>query len=397
MLKYTQILHHGVVYSLGDVHGQGGRMVEFVKRLKRFSAEKDPCQAAFVQLGDLCDGFSFPEDDSRERLIAETKARIARIPELHTANGTHVRLVNWRLDAPERDYFKGSVRGTTTIEEICNEGARDMVVALYQAIKCFETLKFFFEFQTAEPHQFYVVLGNHDADLLRGCCRYGKQQKYILLNLLGFTADEVIKHMTVGTPNVMLRSPYLAWLNARPHLLLSGDTAYMHGGPTGKLSRKLRCSPRAFRRWLTAVDVARTSQAGWNHSVFCEHESFLSPDKADDDWISHPEFISAFCRASHKAFLAVGHSPFLDYAKGKRIDLGRVSQAARVLFRTPARLAYEGKLIKHDTNLKRIGEMWACRHQVGSKKWTGIDEKLTEEVLLRGPDSSAKINLYDEI
>jgi len=397
MLKYTQSLHHSVVYSLGDVHGQGGRMVNFIKRLQDMSATKDQKQAAYVQLGDLCDGFSFPVDNSIESLKSEMSTRIHKIPELCAINGANKPLLNWRLDEPVTNRFLGSIRGTTTIEAILSDGTRDMVEALYQATKCFETLKLFYELQTSESNRFYVVLGNHDADLLRGCCRYGKQQKYLLLGLLGFSPDEVEKHMMQGTPALMLRSPYLAWLNERPHILLSGDTVYMHGGPTGKLSRKLRCSSRAFRRWVNELEVARKSEFGWNHLAFKEHESFLSPDKAEDDWVRHPEYVDAFCRASQKRFLAVGHSPFLDYPKGKLIDLKRVSQEARVLFRTPARLTINNNLIKHDTNLKRVGEMWACRHEVGSNKWSCLTEDFGEEVQLRGSESSAKINLYEEL
>ena len=380
MAEFTHILHHKVIYSTGDTHGQGRRVLAFLDKVKAHS-EAVGEHAAFIQLGDLCDAFSFPEDDSDDALRNDVFDRMSRIPELSLAMRDGRQLVDWRLDNPKYDYYKGSLRGTHDAMYLLEAGERDQLVAIYQAGKCFETLKLFCERQKANPEQFYVVFGNHDADLLRGKSDYARQQKYLLLGLLGFSPDEVVAHMTKGTTNVILRAPWLAWLNQRPHLLLSRDTAYMHGGPTTELVQKLGHDHRAFRRWLRRADFAR--HEGWNHPLFKEHFSFLSPDGAPNDWLRHPERIASFCQAARVRYLAVGHSPFLDFEKGPLLDLKNASAEDKSLFVTPALLPPDGRLIKHDTNLKRSGKLWACRHETGSALWTAWDEWTCSESTMR--------------
>lgn len=371
MAEYTQTLQHKVIYSTGDTHGQGRRVLAMLDRLREKSRSAGE-QAAFIQLGDLCDAFSFPPQETDDALRKDVLERMARIPELSLAMRDGRQLVDWRLDNPKYDYYKGSLRGTRDPMFLLEEGERDQLVAIYQAGKCYETLKLYFERQQADPEHFYVVFGNHDADLLRGRSDYGRQQKYLLLGLLGFSPDEVIAHMQKGTPDVILRAPWLAWLNTRPHLILSRDTAYMHGGPTTELVQKLGCDHRAFRRWIRRADLAR--HVGWNHPMFKEHFSFLSPDGAPNDWLCHPERIAMFCHAAHIRYLAVGHSPFLDFEKGPLLDLKNATPQDKQCFVSPALLPPDARLIKHDTNLKRYGELWFCRHETGSSLWTAWDE-----------------------
>lgn len=378
---YTKKIQHKVIYSTGDMHGQGRRVVGFLDALERQSVAKHE-HAAFIQLGDLCDAFSFPEDKSDKALRQEVRARMECMPELDLAMRDGRQLVDWRLDNPKYDYYKGSLRGTHDGMYLLDEGERDQRVAIYQAVKCFETLKLLYARQTARPEDFHVVFGNHDADLLRGRSEYGRQQKYLLLGLLGFSPDEVIAHMQKGTPAVMLRSPWLAWLNARPHMILSRDTAYMHGGPTTEIVKKIGCDARAFQRWLKQIDHARSQ--GLEHPVFREHFSFLSPDGAANDWLKHPERILSFCHAARVRYLAVGHSPFLDFEKGRMLDLNNVPETIRRLFVTPACLPPDKRLIKHDTNLKRQGALWACRHETGTAQWTAWDEATCTAHAMRG-------------
>ncbi len=384
MMKYTQRILQNVIYSIGDTHGQGARVLELVSRLEAQSAERGE-KAAFVQLGDLGDAFSYPNDDantSNEALRADVYARMARLPELDAAMRDGRKVVNWQfLVVNGTRLFQGERRGLKTPLEVLESDDHVEVEAVFQATKVFETFKLFCEKQVSSPDRFFVVLGNHDADLLRGSSEYGRPQKHVLLGLLGFSPDEVIAHLETeqGAPEVMLRHPWIAWLNERPHLVMSRDTVYMHGGPTGALARALGTSHKAFERWLLQIDAARSQ--GWHHVAFREHWSFLSPDGASNDWIRHPSYITNFLAASRRPYLAVGHSPFLDFEKGPLIDLKNASDEIKHLFRTPARLEPAGKLIKQDTNMKRVGELWACRHVVGTDQWCGIDENLQEHPL----------------
>ncbi|MBQ9817846.1 MAG: metallophosphoesterase [Proteobacteria bacterium] len=370
MTRYIQKIPHSVVYSIGDTHGRGREVIEFIAKLEMRSYLRGETNPAFVQLGDLCDGFAMPEDSSPENLRAISLARIENIPRLrevlfHEGN----RFVDWQKDL--------GVRGLLTADELINHEDPTVITAFYEACKCFETLLLYSHYQKAHPDNFFVIFGNHDADFLRGKCAYGRQQKYILFGLLGLSANAVIAHMTEGKTRRVLRNPWANWMNRRPHLLFSGDTLYMHGGPTGELAQTLaQTGTEGFRQWIAEIDKARGR--GMNDPIFEEHASFLSPDGAPNDWFRFPERILDFLKAAQCDYLAVGHSPFLDYEKGPMLDLANATPEMKRNFNTPAQLPPEGRLIKHDTNLKRTGELWACRHEVGTNIWTGIDANLNE-------------------
>ncbi len=370
MSKFTVKIPHSVIYSIGDTHGRGREVIEFIQKLEMRSILKGERNPAFIQVGDLCDGFAFPEDDSNESLKAQSWARIESMPELKSVlfYPEH-HFVDWERDLGERQRLTG--------EELMACEDRNTVVAVYQAFKCFETLLLYSRYQRAHSENFFVIFGNHDADLLRGQCAYGRQQKYILLGLLGLSPDAVVAHITQGKTRRVLRNHWLNWMNHRPHMILSGDTVYMHGGPTGALSEELAASGGdGFDRWSLEMDKARGR--GMNDPAFTEHSSFLSPDGAANDWLKHPACILDFLKAAQCEYLAVGHSPFLDYEKGPMLDLANATPDMRYRFRTPAQLPPEGRLIKHDTDMKRMGGLWACRHEVGTDIWTGIDAELNE-------------------
>lgn len=375
MAKYTVKLSQSVIYSIGDTHACGGQILEFVQKLTLRSERRgEEARPAFVQLGDLCDGFAFPEDRSIEALKGCNQQRLEAMPELKAALfKADQRFIDWERDAGIRHKF--------TAQELLASTQADVVEATYQAFRCFETLMLYSRHQQWYPEDFYVIFGNHDADLLRGRCAYGRQQKYILLALLGFSPDEVVAHMREGRPELVLRHPWLKWLSERPHIAMSRDTVYMHGGPTGELGARFeRADHDDFNAWLEEIDDARAN--GWDDPHFTEHKCFLSPDGADNDWLRHPERVLNFLAAAQCCYCAVGHSPFLDFEKGPMLDLA--NSPHKKLFATPAQLPPEGRLIKHDTNMKRVGELWACRHETGTDVWTGIDEALKESALRPG-------------
>lgn len=374
MGSYTEKLNYRVIYSVGDAHSQGRRIARVLLKIREKAVEAKE-DAGFIQLGDLCDGFSLPDDSSNEALRADIRRRMFDVPAFGCAVSSATRLVNWHKHETDRE---GDVVGIVSAAQLLEHSDHDEMIALYEASRSFETLDCFMKLQSDTNNHFHVIIGNHDADLLRGRARYGRQQKYLLLGLLGFSPDEVIAHMTQGTPDVLLRHPYLAWLNTRPHMAISRDTIYMHGGPTTTISERMATQgAQGFADWIDELDQARSPQ--WDHAAFREHESFLSPDNAENDWLTAPERLSAFCDAANKTYLAVGHSPFLDFPKGPLLDLKRSPHAP--LFHTPALLPPNGRLVKHDTNLKRTGDLWVCRHDCESSVWSAFDESLRESPL----------------
>ena len=385
MLSYTVSLHHRVIYSLGDTHGRGREQISFVEDIRALNAKNTDEDIAFIQLGDLCDGFSFVIDghtidpESGDAFIDALCCEIHRIgnaiPKLGNILDGSVLLVNWHKHTADRD---GDVVGTYPARDLIARRDLDEIIALYEACKSYETLDLFSSYQAKHPDSFHVILGNHDVDLLLGLSRYGRQQKYLLLGLLGFTPDQVIAHLTRGEGELHKKHPYLAWLYERPHLALSSDTIYMHGGPTTDLSNALLKSKHdGFNAWLAEIDEARNR--GLGDPQFREHESFLSPDGANNDWTQFPERLTHFLDAANRRFAAVGHSPFLDFTKGTLIDL-KLSTYGE-LFETPAQLPPDNRLVKHDTNLKRGGQLWICKHEVGSNDWFGIDRSLRQTPL----------------
>ena len=374
MRRYSVRIPNRVVYSLGDTHGCGREVIKFVLGLELRAMLRHDESPAFIQLGDLCDGFAFPEGVDDEGLKALSRQRVREIPELaRVLMNERNHFVDWRRDE--------GVRGQLTGRELLDSTEHDVITATYQALRCFETLLLYARFQRTHRRNFFVLFGNHDADLIRGRCAYGRQQKYLLFGLLGLSPDAVIRHMTEGLTRRVLRNPWIKWLNQRPHIALSADTVYMHGGPTGALSERLAAS-HDFDAWLGEADAARSR--GVNDPMFDEHHDFLSPDGAPNDWLMHPTRVTDFLEAAERPYLAVGHSPFLDFKKGPVLDLSNPSEEMRFKFRTPAQLPPEGRLIKHDTDMKRHGELWACRHVVGSDVWTGIDAQFCETPLRRG-------------
>ena len=378
MSIYARELGHHVVYSIGDTHGRGGEVARFIDKLRE-RADASGEHAVFVQLGDLCDCFTLPEPHDIESLRTHIRQRVARVPGLAEAVSGGRQFVDWRVfDSNTRD---GAVHGYADFETLISSDCEKVLESLYEATMSYETMQAFAAMSESRDDVIFVF-GNHDADMLRGHSDYGRQQKYLFWGLLGFAPDEVVAHMQHGTPERMLRHPWVKWLNALPHLVISGDTVYMHGGPTGALVERFDAEgDGCFERWVKDLDEARN--VGWEHPEFKEHESFLSPDGAPNDWLHHPACILDFLRFAKRRYLAVGHSPFLDFEKGPMIDLAHVDDI-RHLFHTPAQLPPEGRLIKHDTNLKRGGDLWACRHEVGTDVWTGINADFVESPLRMG-------------
>ena len=381
MAQYTLKLTNSVIYSIGDTHGCDRQVIDFIQKLAIRSELRGEARPAFIQLGDLCDGFAFPKEHTVDVLRVCNQTRLAEMPELRAAlldSGN--RFIDWERYA--------GVRGELTGRELLETAQEDIVDAVYQAFRCYETLMLYSRHQQRYPQDFYVIFGNHDADLLRGRCAYGRQQKYIMLGLLGFSPQEVLAHMTEGTPDIVLRHPWLKWLSERPHILLSHDTVYMHGGPTGALGDRFAAPHNGFETWLDEIDKARAN--GWDDPHFTEHECFLSPDGAANDWLRHPERVLNFLAAARRQYCAVGHSPFLDFEKGPMLDLANTPH--KHLFATPAQLPPQGRLIKHDTNMKRIGELWACRHETGTDVWTGMDAEMKESALRPGFENETCAN-----
>jgi hypothetical protein len=378
--RYVRDIRNRVVYSIGDTHGRGREVVEFIARLEMQSCLRGEERPIFVQLGDLCDHFALPADRSWQNLSALNAALINSSSVLHNAFYSGIEFGDWHR---EGDCICGYYSGKLLLERQDSE----LQAALYSALKSYETLVLYAGIQLRHPEDFCVVFGNHDADLIRGNCAYGRRQKHILFGLLGFSPDEVCAHMIEGgTPHQMLeRSSLLAWLNGRPHLAISDDTVYMHGGPTAVLSERLsQTGDEGFHQWLSEIDAAREAGHDSRHfeaPVFEEHRSFLAPDGADNDWLKSPHRIMSFLRAADRQYLAVGHSPFLDFEKGLILDLTDPGLKARIT--TPALLPPNGCLIKHDTDMKRVGGLWACRHEVGTDVWTAIRADDMQEYEIR--------------
>lgn len=377
---YVTQIPNRIVYSIGDTHGRGREVIEFVARLEARSILHGETHPAFVQLGDLCDYFALPMDRSADHLRALNIAMVESCPMLHDAFYRDIKFGDWQREPND-------ICGYYTADELLASQDDELQAALYSALKSYETLVMYAGMQQRHSNDFYVILGNHDADLIRGVCAYGRRQKHILFGLLGFSPEEVRAHMMgEGTPKHMLqKSPLLSWLNARPHLAVSEDTVYMHGGPTGALAERLsKEGAEGFEAWLEEVGIARDAGDDGRHfelPVFEEHRSFLAPDGSDNDWLKSPHRITDFLKAARCEYLAVGHSPFLDFEKGLFLDLSDPGLKARIT--TPAILPPEGRLLKHDTDMKRVGALWACRHESGTSKWTAIRADDMQEYEIR--------------
>ena len=114
MSIYTRELTGDVVYSIGDAHGRGREIVEFLGGL-RARARAAGERAAFVQLGDLCDCFTLPEVHDNATLRALIRRRIAEVPGLREAVEGRM-FVDWRLF--EGSLREGEVRGFETAETL---------------------------------------------------------------------------------------------------------------------------------------------------------------------------------------------------------------------------------------------------------------------------------------
>ncbi|MFA5623589.1 MAG: hypothetical protein WC966_00835 [Bradymonadales bacterium] len=360
MLKYTKYLPHKHVYSIGDIHGRATELLSVMAKFQILPQELST-NACFVQLGDLIDCFSFPKNANVVNLRIAV-GELLKKPEFADIN----------IDAPmlapaDSHDFERSIaelldpRSTIERDELYNE-----LLHLHSALRSYETLILFKELQEQHPNQFVVVIGNHDIDLLRGRCRYAKRQKEFLLSFLGFSNAIAKTHIQEGCPFILEQSPILAWLNERPHIALSDDTVYMHGGPDAKLAQEIKLRGEdAFIEFLHVIDEARES--AWMHPVFLEHDSFMSPDGEKNDWYHHPEILTAFKQASGKEYLAFGHSPFLHFPKGVDLDLN--DDELQEYFVKCDRIGPGKILIKHDTNLKRGGRFCVCYHEVGTNIW----------------------------
>lgn len=358
--QYTVNLHHKHIYSLGDVHGRGQEMLDFLRSLE-LSPQTLPKDACVIQLGDLIDCFAFPPRASIVNLRT-TITHILQSPQLQSLDH-HLPML---APADSQDQSRTIAQ---LLDPACNIERDELfneLKHLYSALLSFQTLTLFSQLQSSHPDQFFILIGNHDVDLLRGKCRYAKRQKEFLLSFLGLTNSVVIAHMLEGCPFIIEQSPILKWLQERPHIALSSDTIYMHGGPTTSLSQSLcEHGNGAFDDFLRCADEARTQD--WKNPLFLEHHSFLSPDGAHNDWHHNPETITSFCKSAQRSFIALAHSPFLHFPKGQDLDLD--DPKLQTFFEKADRIGPGKMLIKHDTNLKRGGRFCACHHSQNTDSW----------------------------
>ena len=111
MLSYTATVSRRVIYSLGDTHGRGRDQLSFIEKIRDSRPAGE--DYAFVQLGDLCDGFAFSAggrpidaqdgDAFIDALCGEIDAVGRSVPDLADVLAGDLPLVNWHKHADDRD------------------------------------------------------------------------------------------------------------------------------------------------------------------------------------------------------------------------------------------------------------------------------------------------------
>ncbi len=377
------------VSLLGDVHGCWWR----VERLLRRAGWIDPAGrltpprgTLLLQVGDLIDrgkemarqgaieGETGPPLPDRVRALAADAAR--RVPAPGRLGGNPVSIMavaTGDLPWPE---------AMITHQQKLLAHACDSVA----------TLRLFMRLEAgAEAHGSRVVclVGNHEADLLRGRFCHARRQKIYLLALLGASSDAVVAHARHGLPPPELERlgiPELSWLLDRPVLAVGKGLLAVHGGSAGSLLTALdTLGIRDLEALGGLLDEAR--RAGYDHPLTEEGTSLLSPGRPEDDPFQRPVLVHRFLELAGASTLAVGHSPFLHFPRGQWVDID--DPEARRLLETPAFLGCHGEILKLDTDMKRGGPAWLVSAGPDDGTWRALRED-GHELTLRRPEGGAR-------
>ncbi len=361
-------IHQPHLFLLGDVHGRGEEVAQLLAA-RGLSAGSLWCgspEQALVQVGDLIDFAAFPAVDAEEKLG----------PLLQLAADRHLGESDLLLPglAGDSEYgLRDLLAGRVAFSQALQQQER---VALYGALQSLATLRLFRRWDTAavassDRGRVCCLLGNHDLDLLRGRFLYARRQKCFLMALCGVPLREVLRHAAHGLPCAewVHSSPELEWLHALPMVAIAGSTLLVHGGPPRAWVASMEVlgidGPDGLASYL---DAARAE--GFEHPAFAEGLSLFSPDAPDDDWLRLPAPAARFLERMGVAQMAVGHSPFLHFPKGRWQDLNQ--DEVRFKIDRPARLGTQVEIIKLDTNLKRAGLLWLVERRPsaeGSQSW----------------------------
>ncbi|MDY0061797.1 MAG: metallophosphoesterase [Myxococcota bacterium] len=350
----------GGLFLLGDVHGRWEKVAQLLASrgwLDRAGRFAPPAGSHLIQLGDLVDRGTPP---TTLPLLDHPQGPATLLRQLAAAGVPDTRLL-----APP-----AAAAGPVTVGALLAgrldwpaELRREEQRHLLAALDVLTTLRLFLALQAQAADagaRLTCLLGNHEVDLLGGEPRYFVRQKLHLLALLGVPADSPLRCAPSplrGPARLadLARWPELAWLAGLPFALGTHGLLLVHGGPTRRLLGSLDLL--GITRLAGLLDrLEEERAAGFVGPLLQEGASLLSPDLPEDDAVADPSLAQQLLRLADAHTLAVGHSPFLHFPKGRWQQLGDPEVRARA--ERPARLGPGGLILKLDTNLKRGGPAW---------------------------------------
>ena len=165
--------------------------------------------------------------------------------------------------------------------------------------------------------------------------------------------------------------PALTWLLDRPVMAAGQGILAVHGGPCERLV--IAMQTLGWRR-LSDLEAAfqEAREAGFDHPLTEEGASVLAPGRTQDDMFTRPVLRHRLLRLAGARHLAVGHSPFLHFPRGRWVDIE--DPGVRRLLETPAFLGPHGEVLKLDTDMKRGGPAWLVSAGIGTGRWHALRE-----------------------
>ncbi len=366
-------LDAGNLFFLGDVHGCWWR-VERLFRVAGWTGAEGllpPPGTCLIQVGDLIDrgkkvaaGRDLhlpprPDLPARVTQLTATQSCPPAAPPPSRIGGPPVPLI---------ELARGEVPWPS---ELIAHQQR----LLSHACDSVETVRYFMGLESrcnTAGARLVCLVGNHEADLIRGNFCHARRQKIYFLALLGLEAEAIEQHATVGVAPPLLRTlaPELAWLLDRPLMALAKGVLAVHGGPVQNLVLVLDALGIPDLDTL-AQHLEEARDAGYDHPLTREGGSILSPGPGDDA-VRRPALARRMLDLAEAHTLALGHSPFLHYPRGRWVDID--DPAVRTRLETPAFLGREGEIIKLDTDMKRGGPAWLVSWNSAKDAWTALRE-----------------------
>ncbi len=369
-------IHKVNVHFIGDVHGSGWRVTRLLREAGWYGGSDTPAPppgSLLVQLGDLIDrGKKVVHHRSAHDLHQPSlEARVASVAGQGAAKATVP--APRRLGAPPVSLL-ALARGHLPWPEAMVQHHRKL---LGYACDSVETLRFFMRIQNHAEEtgaRLLCLVGNHEADLLRGRFRHARKQKIYLLALLGVPLEAIVAHDTEGLPPRELRAlgiPELSWLLELPIMAAGQGILAVHGGPCERLHTAVDTLGLSNLEALDAV-LEEAREAGFDHPLTEEGASVLSPGRPEDDMFRRPVLLHRLLELAGAETLVVGHSPFLHFPRGRWVDID--DPRVRERLEKPDFLGCHREVLKLDTDMKRGGPAWLVSRDADSSRWLALRE-----------------------